>query len=102
LIIGTNVANREARLQSKGACYFYWLVGFYVSIYNGLDLRQIVFHIYPMVKQISNSSEDIRVHLEDLTDEQVARLFRHLFELCQDENIDIREGLEKGDFLTCI
>lgn len=102
LIIDTNVANREAQLQSKSACYFYWLAGFYVSSYNGLDLRQIVFHIYPMVKQILNSSEDIRVHIEDLTNEQVARLLKHLFEFCQHENIDIREAFEKGDFSTCL
>ena len=102
LIVNTNATNREARLQSKCVCYFYWLTGFYVSSYNGLDLRQIVFYIYPMVKRILDSSEDIRVHLEDLTDEQVARLFRHLFELCQDENINIREALEKGDFTTCL
>lgn len=101
-LIIEDVANREAQLQSKSACYLCWLAGFYVSSYNGLDLRQIVFHIYPMVKKIVNSSEDIRVHIENLTDEQVARLLRHLFELCQYENIDIREAFEKRDFSTCL
>jgi len=102
LIVDTNAPNRKARLQSKCGCYLYWLAGFYVSSYNGLDLRQIVFYIYPMVKRILDSSEDIRVHIEDLTDEQVARLFRHLFELCQDEDINMREALEKGDFTACL
>ena len=102
LIVDTKATSRKDRLQSKCACYFYWLTGFYVSSYSGLNLEKIVHTIYPTVKGVLNSSEDIRVHIEDLTDEQVARLIRHLFELCQDENIDIREAFGKVDFSACI
>jgi len=92
LIIDTQVINREAKLQSECGCYFYWLVEFYTN--KGTTLKVIVNSIYPIVKQVFNDAEDIRVH-DNLTNKEVARLLKHLFETCQYENIDIKEAFNE-------
>lgn len=97
-VVDKSSPDRKAHLESECAHYFYWLLAFYVSRYKGLDLKKIVFHIYPMIKQIVNGSQDIRVNIEDLTDEQIARLLRHLFELCQYENLDIGKAFQESNY----
>lgn len=97
LITDTKESNQKADMQLKCVCYYYWLVGFYIN--KGTKLKEIVDSIYPIVKQVFNSSEDIRVHIDNLNNKQNARLLKHLFEFCQYENIEIREAFEKDDFL---
>ena len=80
--------------------YFFHLVEFFVISYNYPKLDIIIYGIYNMVKKVIEGSEDIRVHMDDLTDEQVARLLEHLFDLCEYENLDLRSAFE--DYLKTL
>ena len=81
-------------LQCSCGIYFYNLVQWYVINYNMSNLNEIDFGIYNVVKSVLSGSKDIRVHINDLNGEQIARLLKHLFELCDYENINIREAFE--------
>ena len=54
---------------------------------------QLVF-----LDKVFNSNKDIRVRIDQMRDEDVARLIKHLFELCQYEHIDIRKEFDKFNF----
>lgn len=81
---------RRDKLQKECASYFYWLVGFFIS-YNNSEVNQE--HI-DLLKSTLDSNKDIRVDINNLDDEQVSRLIKHLFEICQYETIDILSAFD--------
>ena len=87
-------------LESECAIYFYHLIAFYVSYYEGANLERIVKDIYPSFNQVMKSSKDIRVHLDNLSIEQVGRLLKHLFQICNCEKINLRKAFD--DYISSI
>jgi hypothetical protein len=92
-----NQTSDMARYDLQAACasYFYWLVAFFISMNhndNDDDRENI-----KILKDIIYNNKDIRVDINNLNEEQVARLIKHLFELCQHERIDILRAFEDLD-----
>ena len=94
------VETPNSTLESECAIYFYHLIAFYVSYFEGADLERIVKDIYPSFNQVMKSSKDIRVHLNNLSIEQVGRLLKHLFQICNCEKINLRKAFD--DYISSI
>jgi hypothetical protein len=89
------VEKPNSKLEHECAIYFYHLIAFYVSYFEGANLEKIVRDIYPSFNQVMKSSEDIRVHLDNLSIEQIGRLLKHLFQLCNCEKINLRKAFDE-------
>jgi hypothetical protein len=87
-------ADQHRRLSEEAARYLVSLVGWYVVRYPGCGIVEIVHNVCPIVGHVLRTPMDIRVRLHELSSEQIARLIKHLFELCQFTNIDIRKSLD--------
>lgn len=86
--------NKE--LSEEAARYLVCLAGWYIAGYSsGSSIVKIANNVCPIVERVLKNPTDIRVHLNDLSSDQIARLIKHLFELCEFVGIDIRISLDQ-------
>jgi hypothetical protein len=98
-----NSDEEKRKLPLLCAHYFFWLVAWYLTSQYPEDkhfsfIADVHNRIYRKVENSLKNPKDVRASINDLTDEHVARLIRHLFELCDYENIDIKK--EFDEYLT--
>ena len=89
-----NSPDQHRKLSAEAASYLICLAGWYIVEYPGNNIVQIVHRVRPFVELVLTTPTDIRVHLHELSSDQIARLIKHLFELCEFANIDIRKCLD--------
>jgi hypothetical protein len=86
---------QRMELSQEAARYLVCLAGWYVCRYAGRSMVEIVHNVRPVVARVlEGQGEDIRVHLHELSSEQIARLIKHLFEMCQFLGIDLRKAID--------
>ena len=90
-----NSLERRCKLQDACSEYFRWLLTYLIN--NDNDNFQITKEV---IEYLNSPTKDIRVDQNDLNGEQIARLCKHLIELCLYEKIDILKKLE-NTFTDC-
>jgi hypothetical protein len=76
-------------------CYLARLIASYFCGRNlPLTREDVVLRMYPMVEDSLRNPRDVRVRLEKLADTDVARLVRHLFDMCRSEGIPLRDEMK--------
>jgi hypothetical protein len=90
------VCSRETvpNLDKVCATYFFWLVAWLFYHYRPVTHRSVISTITPPVIECVKFPRDVRVHIDELAPDQVARLIRHLLELCECTGVDIRESFD--------
>lgn len=84
-------------MELEGACakYLSWLLLWLFNNCQPLNKQTILSTINPIVEENLRAPRDIRVHIDDLSKDHVARLIRHLFELCEAEGINIKHAFNR-------
>jgi SAM-dependent methyltransferase len=90
------VGSQEAAPELSKACasYLFWLLAWLFHNYRPVSHQSVISTINPPVIECLKSPRDVRVHIEDLSADQVGRLIRHLFELCEFRRVDIRKSFD--------
>jgi SAM-dependent methyltransferase len=91
----TIIPQSTLEIEETCAKYFFWLLLWLFRNHQPINKQVILSTINPAVEETLKTPRDIRVHIDNLSKDQIARLIRHLFEFCELNRVNVRQVFDQ-------